>query len=78
MFVLPLKFSDLLRSILEYPQQKHERLTDQRVIMKWLLAKSRNFSNLPAFLDRNVSSIVKVTWKGDANDCCALFWHQLS
>ena len=31
----------------------HERLTEQRVTIDRLLAKSRTFSNLPAFLDFN-------------------------
>ena len=29
----------------------HERLAEPLVTMKWLLAKPRSFSNLPAFLD---------------------------
>ena len=35
----------------------HERLTEPRVIMKWLLAKPRSFSNLPAFHDLNCVQI---------------------
>ena len=31
----------------------HERLTEPRASMKWLLGKPRSFSNLPAFLDLN-------------------------
>ena len=31
----------------------HERLTEPRVPMEWLLAKPRSFSNLSAFLDLN-------------------------
>ena len=33
----------------------HERLTESRVTMSWLLAKPKSFSNLPAFLDLNGS-----------------------
>ena len=29
----------------------HERLTEQRVTIEWLLAKPKSFSNTPAFLD---------------------------
>ena len=29
----------------------HERLTEPRVTMEWLLAKPQSFSNLSAFLD---------------------------
>ena len=31
----------------------HERLTEPRVTMKWLLAKPRSLFNLPVFLDLN-------------------------
>ena len=31
----------------------HERLTEPRVTIEWLLAKPRSFPNLPAFLDLN-------------------------
>ena len=31
----------------------HERLTEPRVTMEWILEKSRSFSNLHAFLDLN-------------------------
>ena len=31
----------------------HERLTEPRITMEWLLAKLRSFSNLSAFLDLN-------------------------
>ena len=33
----------------------HERLTEPRLTMKWLLAKPRSFLNLPAFSDLNGS-----------------------
>ena len=31
----------------------HERLTEPRVTMEWLLAKPNSLSNIPAFLDPN-------------------------
>ena len=31
----------------------HERLTEPRVIIEWLLTKSKSLSNLPTFLDLN-------------------------
>ena len=31
----------------------HERLTEPRVTMEWLLAEPRSFSNLPVFLNLN-------------------------
>ena len=40
----------------------HERLTESRVTIEWLLAKLRSFSNLPAFLDLN-GSLTKITFE---------------
>ena len=38
----------------------HERLTEPRVKRELLLAKSRSFSNLPAFLDLSgIKSVIK-------------------
>ena len=42
----------------------HERLTEPRVSMVWLLAKPRSFSNLPAFLDL-YDTWKNVNWKSE-------------
>ena len=39
----------------------HERLTEPRVTMEWLLAKPRSYSNLPAFLDLNWRWLISMT-----------------
>ena len=36
-----------------YDVEAHDRLTEPRVTIYWLLAKLMSFSNLPAFLDLN-------------------------
>ena len=43
----------------------HERLTEPRVTMEWLLAKPRSFWNLPAFSDLN----------GSFYNCRLIKWH---
>ena len=47
-FYIPLRFRKVGSGVVA-----HERLTESRGTIEWLLAKSRRFSDLPVFLDLN-------------------------